>query len=166
MSQLKFSVVWVLLLFVIACKPTENPYTGELEALYQETLALYCERQELQEGMETMWDDVSQALEENLPPTLTPQERSNMIKLKNADLIRMFEVYPELDNSIHTLVDSAEVNDQRIATQLTNLQERLLDNEQKVMASLGKIREDYPEDYNSWKAKFNTAKENPCDTKM
>lgn len=67
-----------------------------------------CRIQEISHFVDSSWTKSIKELEAYLPAQLPNQERKNILNLKNADLIRMFESYDDFHPKGHELVDSME----------------------------------------------------------
>jgi len=73
---------------------------------------------------EAMWDKTNLELEKALPEDIADYEKSNMLKVRNAELIRMFESYHILGKPIKAKVDLAEKMDFAIADSMRVLQQK------------------------------------------
>jgi hypothetical protein len=67
---------------------------------------------------DSIWVEVTQTLERDLPKDLPSDERRNMLQLKNADLLQMFQVFDSLDSSLQNKVLQAGKRDQDLALQM------------------------------------------------
>jgi hypothetical protein len=70
---------------------------------------------------DSIWQEVTKTMEMELPPDLPPDERRNMLQLKNADLIQMFQVFDSLDIRIQNKVMEAGKMDQELAAQMRQI---------------------------------------------
>ena len=89
----------------------------------EKTREIECEMEKLEMQAETMWDKTNLALEKALPEDIEDYEKSNMLKVRNADLIRMFETYESLDDPIKAKVDLTEKMDFAMADSMRILQQ-------------------------------------------
>lgn len=67
---------------------------------------------------DSIWREVTQTLERDLPKDLPADERRNMLQLKNADLLQMFQVFDSLDSGLQNKVMQAGKRDQDLALQM------------------------------------------------
>lgn len=158
-----------LLLFLLlgmgmtACgRTTSSADQAELDALFARTRELACLRQELRAELDRLWMTVSDSLDARLPRDMGVDERRNMIAIRNADLIRMFEVYPSLDSSIHQLVDWAEEQDVRLAAKIRQWQDQQQAHESEVQAFLLRIEERDALVSRQWRDSLHGVAEAPC----
>ncbi len=70
---------------------------------------------------DSIWQEVTKTMEMELPPDLPPDERRNMLQLKNADLIQMFQVFDSLDVRLQNKVMEAGKMDQELAAQMRQI---------------------------------------------
>jgi hypothetical protein len=120
-------------ILIIACSsPTDqqdNPYAV---SLLQKRDSLEQIQATLKFRLDSMWSYANDQLASILPKDMPKQERANMLALRNAPLIKMFEVYETLPASIHELIDSAYYYDKRIVKQLEEIMEQRSENETKI----------------------------------
>lgn len=108
-------------LLVLLCWSACDESTEKAEKLLKRSADVQSRICQLKLKTDSIWSQVSLALDDQLPGTMQPEERKNMIAVKNADLIRMFKVYPQLDPSIHSMVDGAAETDALLASEFKNL---------------------------------------------
>ena len=70
---------------------------------------------------DSIWLEVTQTLERDLPKDLPADERRNMLQLKNADLLQMFQVFDSLDSGLQNKVMEAGKRDQDLALQMRTI---------------------------------------------
>lgn len=80
-----------------------------------------CRILEITDYVDDSWTTSINELSGYLPEDLPQQERENILHLKNAELIRMFESYEDFDPEGHALVDSMEQLDVVWADSLRHL---------------------------------------------
>jgi len=93
----------------------------------EKTREIECKIEKLDAQAEKMWDNTNRALEKALPKSVGDYEKENMLKVRNADLIRMFESYESLDSPIKAKVDLTEKMDFAIADSMRILQQNQKD---------------------------------------
>lgn len=141
-----------------ACQQQEPAVEAEAEALIEEAQRLHCRLQALHEESVALWDAVSARLSEALPAGMPPDERRNMLAVRNTGLIQMFEVYPTLDTAVHRIVENAGRADSGLAAQMRAAKDSLDANEARVRSLLARLEAGYPALLPEWKARFDTVK--------
>lgn len=96
-----------------------------LQDLTQNEAQLKNELQEMRDSIEYTWDHVNQIISENLPSDMPPKEKENILKVRNARLIRMFQSFDDLEPNIKKAVDSAEVFDNIMSQRIVKLRRQL-----------------------------------------
>lgn len=115
-----------------------------------------CRLQQLGTRSTVLWDSVTVSLKAVLPPEMPPEEKRNMLAVRSAGLIRMFQVYPTLDSSVHQVVDQAEQTDQVLASQLRMTHDSLKALNAQAQELLSRIEREDPEAYPLWRSRFST----------
>lgn len=110
---------------MVQCKEGEDK-TSELDKIYHEATQIQCELLKLRNTIAVSWDNVNDVLDENLPEQIPAEERTNILKVRNASLIRMFETYKELDDTVKMKVDEVETRDRVIAQKIVKYRQRLM----------------------------------------
>lgn len=95
--------------------------THEIHDIALQIKSNECRIQEITKYVDDSWTSSIQELGDYLPEELPEQERENILHLKNAELIRMFESYDDFDPEGHALVDSMEQLDVVWADSLRHL---------------------------------------------
>ena len=85
---------------------------------------------------ESLWQDVTYTLESELPESMAADERRNMLLVKNADLIRMFQAFSSLDTALQKKVMLAGEKDKTLAAEIRNVMS-LIETEKKNYCSSG-----------------------------
>lgn len=147
-----------------ACQPG-----GRLKALEEESAGVLeryrtslCEKEKLEIATRSLWDEVSGQLDAQLPTNMPPDERRNMIEIRNTNLIKMFEVYPTLDTSVKALIEKAGDADNAIVVQLRQVQQDLEEAEFRFITLLDKLEKINAGRAMDWKAKLEETKKAPC----
>lgn len=98
---------FALLVASCANEPSEQ-WAQEGVRLQKQLIEAHCAMEQLNGESKQLWDTVVHVMDEQLPATMAADERRNMLKVRNASLIRMFEVYPRLPDGVQHQVDEAE----------------------------------------------------------
>lgn len=157
-----FRSLWLLIPFCClgsmifwSCSPKNRPNVQELHAQFRELQQkgrdLYCELEKL--GMESriLWDSVAYQLEKSIPAEVPEEERQNMIAVRNAGLIRMFEAYPKLPPATQSNLEQAEQQDQEIAARMRRLNENIRKHDHQITSFLGSVQKNGIDSLRSWK---------------
>lgn len=132
-----------------------NEQEKKLAELIDLEMSLRCTMDSIRMAVKEEWDLVNQKLDAGVPADMPEEEKRNMLKVRNAPLIRMFESYETLDSEIRMAVDKAEEMDRFMAGRISeiNRQVRNLEDQRFKIYSevemagekegLDKIKEDY-----------------------
>lgn len=155
------------ILVAAACQPQ-----GRLKALEEksaEMLERYrgylCEKEKLEKSTQALWDEVSERLDAQLPTNMPPDERINMIEIRNTNLIKMFEIYPTLDTAVKNLVEKAGDDDNAIVVKLRQVQQNLEQEELGLIMLLDKLEKLNSDKAARWKSRMEDTKKAPCTMK-
>lgn len=121
---MKYSIL-ILVLFGFFQSCSNDNVKSKLDEIYSEATLIQCDLSHLRDSITAKWDGVNETLNKNLPSEIPSAERSNILKVRNASLIRMFETYHLLDDSTKQTVDKAEKTDQAIALKISTHKKRL-----------------------------------------
>lgn len=126
--------VWCLsaILGILSCHNTP-PLEDRLEQLAQAFQDLDCRQATLEAEAISSWDEVVEQLDARLPEDMPAAEKNNMLTVRNASLIRMFESYHELSDSVQALVSRAEQKDKDVVASLNEIKAKrsVLDKEKR-----------------------------------
>lgn len=114
-------IVTIATFTLIAPSCTQEPSTSlsqEGKRLQEKLTQAHCIMEQLNQESVQLWDTVVFVMDEQLPETTPPEERTNLLKVRNASLIRMFEVYSELPDSVQLSIDRAEQQDKELAARM------------------------------------------------
>lgn len=135
---------WIILIIALysiwSC--TEKPQVKKnfLVVLLQEK-EIRCELASLKDSIGYEWDNMNAMLEKNLPPGMPETEKNNMLKVRNADLIRMFESFDETGEGVKSALLAVEQKDREMAARIVSLKEKLQEIESRKMTLFEKIGE-------------------------
>lgn len=110
--------------------------------------------EELNRESAQLWDTVVQVMDEQLPPKMPADERANMLKVRNASLIRMFETYPTLPENVQKQVDEAEDRDEALAAQMKAQMDSIKHYEERVNRFLAEAAQIHPDSGKAWRGRF------------
>jgi uncharacterized protein YdcH (DUF465 family) len=129
-------------------------------SLAERSRLIECKMEALQAESEKLWDKTNEELAKALPKDIEAYEKKNMLKVRNADLIRMFETYNNLDKPIKAKVDLAEKMDFAMADSMRVLQQKQKAVTDSVRAELMTLSSD--EKRQMLKEKINTIQNKSC----
>ena len=72
----------------------------------------------LHKQVDSIWASTTEMLAVSLPVDMPADERRNMLQVRNAELIQMFEVFELLDNDVKLLVKDSGMKDRTIADEM------------------------------------------------
>lgn len=150
----------VFLVLLTGCQASvkESFYT-EGEHIRRELIAAHCKMEALQEQSAQLWDLLVSELSASLPANMPADERRNMLQVRNAELIRMFQVFPRLPESVRLAVERAEQKDQALAAQMKEEMRRIDGYEAKAFAFLQEVEFHSADSAAVWQERFSTL---PC----
>ncbi len=160
MSFFTFLGTAMLLLGISACSGDDTE--SRVEQISRDIKVLDCMRLSYFEEIESVWDSVERTMATELPEAIPLQERENMLNVRNAELIRMFESYAGLPGDVKSLVDYAETEDQRIVGEFQRLMAQRQALEVERLALFVKIEEESPEKLALMRALFERIMNENC----
>lgn len=114
---------FLLTILFISCE--DNSEQSELMASFDKEKELRCQLESLKSEILQEWDGAVDLLDRNLPLSTPKNERENILSVKNANLIRMFQSYDNFPDSIKIEIDRVEQLDSKVAMQVRNLNIKL-----------------------------------------
>jgi len=114
--------------------------------LFQEEKELNCLLESMKDSISTEWDNTNYVLQANMPSDMPEEEKANMLKVRNAELIRMFQSYNEMATDVHAAVDNTEQFDKAIAARIVALKQEIHTAQSKTLSILQEIRDTKGED--------------------
>lgn len=141
------------------CELSENReqisrYGVQLHELEDMGRSLHCGLEELGRESQLLWDSVAHNLQAQLPMDMPVEERKNMVEIRNAGLIRMFEAYPKLPPPVQQHVDKAEMRDQALASRMRALNDSLKQHDLAVSQFLENVRSQLPDSLPEWQGRL------------
>lgn len=149
------------MLSVFSCRNTPLA-DARLEQLAQAFQALDCRRAALEATTRLSWDAVVEQLDARLPEDMPPAEKHNMLMVRNAGLIRMFETYRELPDSVQVLVTRAEQKDKEIVAALRDVKTESSALEKEKRALFLSIEKQSKEKLPEMRRRFEAMRNTPC----
>lgn len=138
-----------------ACSSKELPFENEGNPLLTESRQLNCTNQRYERTIDSLWDVVSTRLDQVLPDTMPPGRRENMIKIRNAGLLKQFKIfYTTLDTLSLNLITRSGTIDSLIALQVMELKVQRETHEKRVLDFLIKVEQQNPQAAMQWNKKF------------
>jgi hypothetical protein len=104
------------MLTLFACNTSDQK-----ETLLQQALALEQRHCQLNASIDSLWDATTSQLESNIPADFPAIDRDIFLKARNANHIRMFMSFKQLDSKSQALVNQAGQYDEVLAAQVHHL---------------------------------------------
>lgn len=147
MEKIKLIAAAWLLLLAVACqeaadKPELLLHAQQIQASQHE---LDCSLQQIQTAASMLWDSVAQALDQRLPESMPPEERHNMLKVRNTPLIQMFMAYDSLDLPLQQMVEKAGEKDAEFAKRILENRAAHKQLERQLDSTLQLLQKEMPE---------------------
>ncbi len=135
------AVMLMPLVFMIpGCHPADRTEEALL-ASFQKEKDLHCQLAVMKDSIKMEWDHVSEMLDENLPEDMPEEEKNNMLKVRNASLIRMFQSYADVDKEVKMALDKTEMLDRDMSQRINLLRQELQKTETETMQLFQQIGE-------------------------
>jgi hypothetical protein len=147
-----------------ACSTSELPFEEEGHQLLVESKQLNCSNERYEQTIDSLWDVVSNRLDQVLPDTMPAGRRENMIKIRNAGLLKQFKIfYTTLDTVSLNLITRSGMIDSLIALQVMELKVQRETQEKRVLDFLMKVEHQNPQAAKEWNKKFLEAAHGVCE---
>ncbi len=154
----QLAVCWALL-WLPACRSEQD---GDTTALLAEKKALHCMLAEARHRTDSIWDTVSATLGRQLPADMKDTERRNMVAIRNADLIRMFEAYAELDTSLQQLITDAGLRDRSLSEEIRSAARKIEEVNARINQRLEQLEQSDDKKFRELRQAFREAENSPC----
>jgi hypothetical protein len=92
--------------------------------LFNEDKELSCKLLSMRDSITIAWDNINYKLEKDLPADMPNAEKTNMLKSRNANLIRMFESFENVDDELKIALDSIELYDIKMAKMILTIRNK------------------------------------------
>ncbi len=138
---MKAAIYWFSFLLAVlwACE-NKNEETALID-LFQKEKALNCQLASMKDSITTEWDNINQLLAESLPADMPAEEKNNMLKVRNANLIRMFQSFDDVDKEVKLTLSKTEQLDIEMTKRITTLKKEIQKIESRKMALFQKINQ-------------------------
>lgn len=133
----------ILLGSILTLCACQSSHSTEDSNLLSQAVALEQRHCQLKASIDSLWDSTTAQLEQVLPANLPPIDRDIFLKSRNADHIRMFMSFKQLDSKSQMLVNQAGQYDEMLAAKAHRLfREKQKFEDQKILffARIGKKR--------------------------
>lgn len=162
MMHSKKMIIYALSLGLCGLVACHDEKTELVRTLSAEKKSLTCEMGLLRQKTDSLWDQMGQYLDENLPTDLPPVERANMTNIRSAHLIALFKSFPSLDTGIQMKVNEAGKADRILAEQIKSGMNQLDKVEQRLNELLQQIEKNNQQQYQQLKQELRELEELPC----
>lgn len=132
------TLLLVILVWFSGCK---NQDQLELISILNEERSIFCQLTMMKESIATDWDQMNMLLEQSLSPDMPVAEKTNILKVRNASLIRMFESFKEVDTAVQMALLSLEEKDRKMVEKIVELKAQLSDLSKRKNVLLKKMGE-------------------------
>lgn len=102
-----FCFLLAILPGIIGCDKTSHEEVDLLQ-LFAKEKELNCELASMKDRITKEWDNINFLLKENLAPDMPEEEKANMLKVRNANLIRMFQSFNDMDEELKMALKETE----------------------------------------------------------
>lgn len=151
------------LMVLTACEFSNLPFQKEGTTLLQTSKQLNCTEKRYEFTIDSLWDVVSTRLEKVLPDTMPPGRRENMVKIRNASLLKQFKIfYTTLDTTSLNLINRSGKIDSLTALKVMALMEKREAHEKKVLDFLMQVEKHNPQAAKKWNENFLKAMQEEC----
>lgn len=111
----------ILLGSILTLCACQSSHSTEDSNLLSQAVALEQRHCQLKASIDSLWDSTTAQLEQVLPANLPPIDRDIFLKSRNADHIRMFMSFKQLDSKSQMLVNQAGQYDEILAAKAHHL---------------------------------------------
>jgi prefoldin subunit 5 len=134
------STLLITFIFITACD-RHAAWDAQGNALISQAASLEQQHMLLNTRIDSLWDATTIALAAALPSDFPPTDRGIFLKARNADHIRMFMSFNTLSPETQALVNNAGKQDEMLAGQMRQLQQKQEAFEQEKIEFLRKVAE-------------------------
>jgi uncharacterized protein YdcH (DUF465 family) len=135
-----FYLLFFSLMGVVSCDKPSSDEVVLLE-LFQKEKELNCSLTLMKDSISMEWDNINTLLKNTLPSNMPSQERANMLKVRNANLIRMFQSFDDVDETVKVALSKTEQIDQEMTKRITSLKKEANQIESQKIALFEKINQ-------------------------
>lgn len=139
---MKLMLPFLLVLgFAISSCDKEIEEEAALLDLFHKEKQLNCQLASMKDSIAGEWDNTTRILEENLPTDIPEDEKRNLLKVRNANLIRMFKTYDQLDTNVKMVVKETEQIDHNMTQRINALKQESQKIESQKIQLLKKVNQ-------------------------
>ncbi len=128
------------LIGIFSCEKSSSDKAVLME-LFQKEKDLNCNLSLMKDSITMEWDNINNLLEKTLPDDMPQEERANMLKVRNASLIRMFQSFDDTDETVKMALNKTERIDQEMTKRITSLKKEANQIELQKIALFEKINQ-------------------------
>lgn len=136
----KLAFILFIGISIMSCSSANRQELQLLDLAHKEA-DLKCNLSEMKEQITEAWDEINQLLEEKLPEEMPAEEKRNMLNVRNASLIRMFQSYADVDENIKKELDKTEKMDMKMSKEIVKLNQEMEKIETLKLGLLNKLEE-------------------------
>ena len=138
-SHINFFTYFIPLYLIVLTGCKTKDFTNQLMAISESEHNIKCELEVMKKEINKEWDTMNESLDDHLPAEMAEQEKVNMLKVRNANLIRMFNTYKTLDSEMKDQLRFVEKKDSMMAIEINLLKEKLIEVENNKMELFNEI---------------------------
>lgn len=122
---------------------------------------LFCQRHLLNQSSESLWNNVSRHLDINLPEGMDTSTRKRMIEIHNVPILKSFNAYQYLPDSVKNIIEKAEIADKKLVDEIAEISFSIDSLEIRKLRFLSKV-DQASERGQQFLIKYNQAYTSPC----
>lgn len=139
---MKFTLpILLVVCFAISSCEKELKEEAILLELFHKEKKLNCQLASMKDSITLEWDNTNRILEEHLPTSIPEEEKQNLLKVRNANLIRMFKTYDQLDATVKMEVKETEEIDKKMSQRINALKQESHKIESQKIQLLNKVNQ-------------------------
>ncbi|MBK8634487.1 MAG: hypothetical protein IPN72_13350 [Saprospiraceae bacterium] len=138
-SHINFIFYFITLYLIVLTGCQTKDFANQIMAISEAEHNIKCELEVMKKEINKEWDTMNESLDDHLPADMAEQEKVNMLKVRNANLIRMFNTFKTLDSEIKDQLRSVEKKDSMMAIEINLLKEKLIEVEHNKMELFNEI---------------------------
>ncbi len=159
----RIACLLLVMFLIIGCQQAPGPeFRESFFSLAQEQGSVQCELSAMRDSISAKWDQMGQTLMEDLPEEMPETEKTNMIAVRNADLIRMFQSYEQLDYQIKMQLEEVEKEDSMMVIQIRALSQKLKELERSRMDKMNILQQAFPDETERWAMRYDSILQQNC----
>lgn len=152
----------LVLVSLIGCKDSSSEVQSEINTMVSKHAKLKCNLSAMEGSLENTWTDMNVLLAQELPKDMPIDEKNNMLAVKNGSLIRMFESFEGLNDTIKKALNRVENEDLKMVTKIHEVKNMLSKLEDERMTLFAKIQNTHPEELEKWRNLYQELLSRPC----